>query len=76
MVGLRTKLDGSDVDKLMAVSDLSKLSNVMDKDVPKKIVYDMLATKVNAVDTKILSTSGVLTKTQYNSDKQGLEKKI
>ena len=32
--------------------------------------------KVNAIDTKIPSTSGLVTKTQYDSDKQGLEKKI
>ena len=77
LVGLKTKVDDSDVDKLKTVSaDLSELSNVMDKDILDKIVHDMLATKVNAIDTKILSTCGVLTKTQYNADKQGLEKKI
>ena len=38
-------------------------------------VYDMIVTKVNTIDTKILSTSGVLTKKEYNSYMQGLEKK-
>ena len=32
--------------------------------------------KVNAIYTKIPSTSGLLTKTYYDSDKKGLEKKI
>ena len=32
-------------------------------------------TKVNAIGTKIPSTSGLITKTQYDSDKQGLEKR-
>ena len=39
-------------------------------------MYDELVIKVNAIDTKILGTSGIVTKTQYNSDKDGLEKKI
>ena len=32
--------------------------------------------KVNATDTKIPCTSGLVTITQYDSDKQGLEKNI
>ena len=39
-------------------------------------MYDELVTKVNAIDTKIPSTNGLVTKKQYDSDKQGLEKKI
>ena len=42
----------------------------------KKTVYDKVVIKVNAVDTKIPSTYGLVTKTQYDLDKQGLEKKI
>ena len=48
----------------------------MDNDVIKKTVYNQLVTKVNAIDTKIPSTSGLFTETQYNSNKQSLEKKI
>ena len=32
--------------------------------------------KANYVDTKIPSTSGLITKTQHNLDKQGLQKNI
>ena len=61
-----------DVDKLRAVStDFSKLSNVVDNDVVKKVVYDKLVAKINAIDT-----SGFVLKIQYNIDESGLEKKI
>ena len=39
--------------------------------VVKKIVYDKLITKVNVIDT-----SGFVLKTQYDTDKLGLEKKV
>ena len=42
----------------------------------RKTVYDKLIIKLNAIDTKIESTSGLVTESQYDSDKQGLEKKI
>ena len=32
--------------------------------------------KINAIDTKIASTSGLITKTQHYSNKQSLGKKI
>ena len=35
-----------------------------------------MVTKVNATDSKIPSTSGLVTGTQYDLDKQGLEKKF
>ena len=41
----------------------------------KKTLYDKLVNKVNAIDTKMPSTSELVTKTQHNLDKQGLEKK-
>ena len=34
-----------------------------------------MVTKFNACDTKIPNTSGLVTKTQYGSDKQGLDTK-
>ena len=37
---------------------------------------NQLVTKVNAIDTKIPSTSGLVTKTEYDWDKQDLERKI
>ena len=40
-------------------------------DVVKKIVHDKLITKVNVIDT-----SGFALKTQYDTDKLGLEKKV
>ena len=46
------------------------LRNVVDGDVAKKNVYNKLA-KVNAI-----GTSGFVSKTQYNNNKSGLEKKI
>ena len=48
----------------------------MDKGVVKKTVYNQLVSKANAIDTKIPSTSELVTKTQYDSDKQDLEKRI
>ena len=53
--------------------DLSKLNNVVNNDAVKKnkkTVYDKLVTKVNTINT-----SGFVLKTQYNTDKSGLEKK-
>lgn len=64
-----------DLDKLKNVTaELSKLSNI-DNDV-KKSVCDKLVTKINAIDSMIPSTSGLITITQYDSDKQDLEEKI
>ena len=58
LASLKTKVDNLDVDKLVTVyADLSKLSNVVNNYVVNKTVYDKLVTKVNAVDTKILSSS-------------------
>ena len=54
--------------------DLSKLNNVVNNDAvkkkKKKTVYDKLVTKVNTINA-----SGFVLKTQYNTDKSGLEKK-
>ena len=43
----------------------------MDNDVVKKTLYDKLVTKVNGIDS-----SGFAVKTQYDTEKSGLEKKI
>ena len=39
-------------------------------------MYDNLVTKVNAIVNKVQSTSGLVSKTYYDSDKQNFEKKI
>ena len=73
---LKAKVDDLDVDKLKNVpAGSSKLSNVFNNDV-EKTVYDKLIIKIDAVDTKIPSTSGLVTIIQDDSDKQGPEKKI
>ena len=75
MTSLTTEADDLDVDKLKTDhAFLNKLSNVMDNDF-EKAVYNQLVIKVSAFDTKIPTTSGLITKTQYESDKQSLEKK-
>ena len=57
-------------------SDLSKQSNALDNDVIKKTLYNKLVIKVTVFSTKILNKSRLLTKTKYDSDEEGLEKKI
>ena len=47
----------------------------MVNDAVKNTLYDNLVNKVNAIDTEVPITSGLTTKTQYDSEKQGLEKK-
>ena len=52
LVSLKAEIDKIDVYKLKTVLvDLSKLSNVLENEVVKKIVYDKLAAKVNNIDT-------------------------
>ena len=55
---------------------MSKLINAVDNDVVKETIYDKLVTKVDAIDTEISSTGRLVFKTQYDSGKQNLEKKI
>ena len=51
LVRLKTKVDDLDVDKLETFSiDLSKLSNVVDRDVVKITVYDGMVIKLNGID--------------------------
>ena len=77
MAGWKTTIDSLDVDELRTVpADLSKLSNVVDNDFLKKNVYDKLVIKVNAIDSKIPSNIGLITKAEYDSEKQGLWKSI
>ena len=72
MANLKTEVDKLVFDKLAPVpTDLSKLSNVVKKDVIKKDVYDKLVTKVNNINT-----SDFVLKTTYSTDKTELGKKI
>ena len=72
LASLKAKVDKIDVGKLNIVpTDLSKISNVVNNDVVKKTVYDKLVTKVNAINS-----SKFVLKTQCDTDKSGLEKKI
>ena len=50
---------------------MSNLSDVVQKDVVKKAVYDQLAAKVNNIDT-----NDFVLKTKHQADKAELEKKI
>ena len=76
LAGSKTKVKNLYVDKTKIVSvDLIKLRNLVDTDVVKKTVYDKLVIKVKDIDTKIPSISGLVIKTQHDSDKQGLVKK-
>ena len=42
--------------------------------VVKKSVYENLVTEVNTIDTKIPTTSGLVSKITHDSDKQGHKK--
>ena len=60
LVNLKNEVDKLDIEKLVPVPvDLSKLSDVVKKD-----VYDKLVTKVNSIDT-----SRLVLKTNYDTDK-------
>ena len=64
LASLKFNVDNLDIDKLKTLpAYLSKLHNVVDDHVVKKNVYDKLVIKVNAINTKIPSTSRLVTKT-------------
>ena len=69
---LKAEIDKIDIRKSKTVPvDLSKLSNVVNDDVVKKSKYDELLAKVNNIDI-----SGFLLKTNYDTEKSDLEKKM
>ena len=73
---LKVRVDKLDVDKLKTVlADLSSITNVIDNNVLKNVVYDKLVINVNTIDTKITNI-GLFSEMQYDSDKQNSEKKI
>ena len=72
LASLKTEGDKLDIDKLVpAPVDLSKLSDVIKKDVVKKTVYDKLVVKVNSINT-----SRFVLKIKYDRDKSEIENKI
>ena len=72
LASLKTEVDKLEIDKLVQVPvDLSKLSDVVKNDVVKKAVYNQLVAKVNNIDT-----SDFVLKTNYQTEKTELEKKI
>ena len=77
LASLKFKVGNLDPDNLKSIpADLIKKSNAVNNNVLKKTVYDKLVINVDAIDTKIPRTSGLVTKTRYDSDKQSLEKNI
>ena len=73
LVCLKAEVDKIDTDKLGTVpTDLSELSNAVD--VVKKKKKKKNFTKVTAI--KVSSLSRLVSKTQYNSDKQNLAKRL
>ena len=77
LASLKFKVGNLDPDNLKIIPvDLIKISNAVNNNVLKKTVYDKLVINVDAIDTKIPTTSGLVTKTRYDSDKQSLEKNI
>ena len=68
LANLKTEFD---FDKLAPVHvDLSKLSDVVKRDVVKKTVYDKLVAKINNIDA-----NDFVLKTKYNTDKTELKTK-
>ena len=73
---LKVRVDKLDVDKLKTVlADLSSITNVIDNNVLKNVVYDKLVINANTIDTKITNI-GLFSEMQYDSDKRNSEKKI
>ena len=61
-----------DIDKLAPFPvDLTKLSDVVKKNVVKKDVYDKLVAKLNSIDT-----TGFVLKAKYDKDKSELQNKV
>ena len=69
---LKSKVGKADVDKLVTVPvDLKKISDVVDHDVVKKVVYNELVKKVNAFDT-----SKLFNEIDYDGKIKDIEDKI
>ena len=93
LAALKTKVDKIDVDKLkIAPVDLAKLTNAVENDLVKKIVYN---TKVNSIEAQItgltkntvanladitklkaIDTNSFVTRTKFSGDTNALDDKI
>lgn len=60
----------------MVPVDFLRLSDIVDKDVVKETMYNKLGTKVNSIDGKIPSITGLIHKSQYHTDKLNLKKRL
>ena len=70
---MKSNVDKLDVDKVAPDPvDLNKLSDVVDNDVVKKIVYNELLKNVNAIQTT--NTSNLVKKSDYNKKISEIEK--
>ena len=73
LASFKTKVFNLDIDKLKTVAtDLRKASNVVDNgnDVVQRTIYDELVTNTNVIDNKLPTTRGLVSKRQYDSEKQ------
>ena len=74
---LKKKVDDLDVGKSKTVrADLNKLSDIVDSEVVKNTKFKTLKIKVNNLENKIPDATKLIHISQYNTDKQYLEKKI
>ena len=72
---LKTKVDDLGVRKLKTVPvDLKKLSDVVDNEVVKNTKFNTLKTKINNLEKKTPDATTLIHISQYNTDKQNLEK--
>ena len=72
LANVKSEVANLDIGKLETTpTDLSKLSNVVKKQVVKKTEYDELVRNVNAIDT-----SKLVNKRNYNAKKKNIEDKI
>ena len=72
LAALKTEVDKIDIDKLKTVPDeLAKLINVVKNEVAKKITYNTLKNKVDAI-----GTSKFVSRTKFTTDTNTLDDKI
>ena len=74
---LKTKKDDLDVDALITLpTELKELSDVVERNVVKKTVYNTLNTKVNSLEKTTTYASTLIKANKYSTGKQNSEKKM
>ena len=74
LADLKSNIENLDFEKLETTPvDLSKLSNAVKTDVPKKTVYDKLVKNVNTTHT--INISDLVKKADFDTKIEGIEKK-